>query len=135
MKREIKFRCWQTSGLYSTKEKMISFLRISETWSFYEFLNPLKKGRILMQYIGLKDKKGREIYEGDILQEDYGKKRLYKVFSVNGGFAINQFQDDFNKENIVFYESTADMQNASFIESSLIIIGNIYETPNLLPND
>ena len=89
------------------------------------------------QFTGLHDKNGKEIYTGDILQLKRldGSILLYKIFSVKGGFAFNAHQDDFYKpqSEIYFYESTSDMQSSSFI-SSLEIIGNIYENPELLEN-
>lgn len=89
---------------------------------------------ILLQNIGLKDRFEKEIYDGHIL-EDKLKKHRYKVFRVAGGFAINTHQDDLNKEKVFFYQSTSDMQNASYIESNCEIIGDIYHNPELLKND
>ena len=87
------------------------------------------------QFTGLHDKNGKEIYTGDILQLKKldGSVLLYKIFCVKGGFAFNTHQDDFYKPQIeiYFYESTSDMQNSSFI-STLEIIGNIFENPELL---
>ena len=87
------------------------------------------------QFTGLHDKNGKEIYTGDILQLKKldGIVLLYKIFCVKGGFAFNTHQDDFYKPQIeiYFYESTSDMQNSSFI-STLEIIGNIFENPELL---
>ena len=87
------------------------------------------------QFTGLHDKNGKEIYTGDILQLKKldGIVLLYKIFFVKGGFAFNTHQDDFYKPQIeiYFYESTSDMQNSSFI-STLEIIGNIFENPELL---
>ncbi len=87
------------------------------------------------QFTGLHDKNGKEIYTGDILQLKKldGSVLLYKIFCVKGGFAFNTHQDDFYKPQIeiYFYESTSDMQNASFI-STLEIIGNIHEDSCLL---
>lgn len=91
------------------------------------------KKTVLMQSIGLLDKKGKEIYEGDILVFHHGHgDRFYKVFCVPGGFAINAFPNDVNKEEIAFHEGTSDMQTSSFIESNCEVIGNICEYPELL---
>lgn len=84
------------------------------------------------QLTGLKDKKGKEAYVGNIYKDD--KNNLYKIFEVKGGFAINIHQDDFYRdpENIPFYEGLSDMQTASWFESTLEEIGNIYENAELL---
>ena len=98
-------------------------------------LNELNDNLIVEQFIELLDKNGKEIYTGDILQLKKldGSVLLYKIFCVKGGFAFNTHQDDFYKpqNEIDFYESTSDMQNSSFI-STLEIIGNIFENPELL---
>jgi uncharacterized phage protein (TIGR01671 family) len=72
---------------------------------------------VLMQFTGLKDKKGKEIYEGDILKCDikpYGHEFLGRIVFMNGGFCI----DGGIPINI----------NGFGIE----IVGNIYENPELL---
>ncbi len=85
------------------------------------------------QFTGLHDKNGKEIYEGDILEDVRldGSKRFYKVFYKKGGLVINIHQDDFKKDNPLFYEPIADMQTPGFIEQNCTIIGNINENPEL----
>ncbi len=70
-----------------------------------------EKQAILMQYTELKDKNGKEIYEGDILEsvdliEKYEVKNIHEV----------------NYDN---HEMIIDVEDCE-------IIGNIYENPNLL---
>jgi uncharacterized phage protein (TIGR01671 family) len=85
-----------------------------------------------MQTTGLKDKFGKEIYEGDILEfkNDLGRHHKYTVFSVDGGLAINTHKSDFGKET-QFYGACADMQTAQWIRQCAII-GNIYQNADLL---
>ena len=83
---------------------------------------------IIEQYIFLDDRNSKPIYEGDILSDGI---RKFKVFGVNGGFAINTHQDDFSKDQIAFYESTADMQTSTFISGTLEVIGNIHDNTEL----
>jgi uncharacterized phage protein (TIGR01671 family) len=75
------------------------------------------------QYTGLKDKNGKEIYEGDIVESfDHGQVRqLYLVKFNKGCFGASL-------DNISFYFLTFDHVCVEQIK----IIGNIYENPDLL---
>ena len=125
--RIIKFRIFN--------KKIKSYIDIYSSAIMIDELNNLNDNLIVEQFTGLHDKNGKEIYTGDILQLKKldGSVLLYKIFCVKGGFAFNTHQDDFYKPQIeiYFYESTSDMQNSSFI-STLEIIGNIFENPELL---
>ena len=66
----------------------------------------------IMQFTGLKDKNGKDIYEGDIVSDGYDQK--YEVAFEYGMFGIKY-------KNII-----------SPINNNCTIIGNIYETPELL---
>ena len=70
-------------------------------------------GCILMQYTGLKDKNGKEIYEGDIVKWSN---------SVNSGvYEIKWFRTGFSSNGLPLF-------NDDVVE----VIGNIYENPELL---
>ena len=72
---------------------------------------------ILMQYTGLKDKNGKEIYEGDV-GVDGENDAYYEVVFDEGAF-VSHYDG-----NITEYLS----ETASQME----IIGNIFENPELL---
>ncbi len=70
MQREIKFRAWDGETMYPPCNLW------DREGSPIEWLNSLPyPDSILMQYTGLKDKQGKEIYEGDLvhyrLNEEY----------------------------------------------------------------
>lgn len=71
---------------------------------------------ILMQYTGLKDKNGKEIYDGDILIDEYNEEYCEVIFEC-GKFVCN------------FETNSIDLSD---ISDELIVIGNIYENEELI---
>ena len=81
--REIKFRAWD----------QVSYL-------------------VLMQYTGLKDKNGTEIYEGDIFLVPYNNIGKKVVEFEGGSYNVKDF----------------------LVSGKITVIGNMYENPELLEN-
>jgi uncharacterized phage protein (TIGR01671 family) len=117
--REIKFRAWKTQ------------CQCNCIWS-WERLQKIRYGKpennifndpdyILMQYTGLKDKNGKEIYEGDILKHVgsvcAGTGICKVTFNTCAHFVMNEVKDGYE-----FYIDGKDEE----------VIGNIYENPELL---
>jgi uncharacterized phage protein (TIGR01671 family) len=105
---------------------------------WFEFVNKTVNviPETIGQFTGLRDKNGKEIYEGDVLKEATPRSHMFKVWNEQGGFVMNQFQDDFKAtvEKISFWQPMHDMQNISYINTSLEIIGNIHDNHELLTN-
>lgn len=119
--REIKFRIFRPSGMdYNPDWEYIESVPLNKG---FEYLTQ-SYGNNLMQYTGLKDKNGKEIYEGDIVIYDTDGGKKAKVIWKNGGFVFI-YEDGI--ENI-----TSESWYAPHDIPLTEIIGNIYENQELL---
>ena len=145
MNREIKFRVWAIAKKEMIQPACVMLCpnefreyRVFEA-SDKEFLGNDKHFE-LMQYTGLKDKNGKEIYEGDILQmklKYYSKSRKL----LQGGETISEEEEEYTKDvagvvrwgyaGFEFYRNFGE-ELGKIINTPCEIIGNIYENPNLL---
>lgn len=78
-----------------------------------------------LQYTGIKDMEGNEIYEGDILRKFDGKKYVILWDSGDAGFVSVDL-----KEYILKPESRLDERDLVWVVCE--VIGNIHENPELL---
>jgi len=113
MTREIKFRAWDG---YEMRYRWNGFEDV-DPLNLSDLMYPYCNGN-LMQFTGLLDKKGKEIYEGDILQNDWNHNK----FVVEWGEGEYPYQSD--------ADSTANKWNVKY--GGCEIIGNIYENPELI---
>lgn len=124
--REIKFRVWDGKQM-----KVQGNMHDEATdifWNWYE----THKCSFPMQFTGLKDKKGKEIFEGDIVKcnRDEERKDLIRIVIWDmQSFKLSRVLK-FN-HNTSFGRLAADL---CWIEwySNFEVIGNIYENGELL---
>jgi uncharacterized phage protein (TIGR01671 family) len=85
----------------------------------------------IMQYTGLKDKNGKEIYEGDIIQDEFYERKAEVVF-LEGAFWLD-YKEDFGVYNTKHkrYQLLANYDYEQVLE----VIGNIYDNKELLEEE
>lgn len=123
MQREIKFRVWCSVIKAWMAEDVIAVTgqnRLVDCLGMNKYLDSQYKsgGIIIQQFTGLRDKNGKEIYEGDFLRGAEYELPVKVIFS---GAA---FRLKYSNRELEFHESSEKIE--------MEIVGNIFENSNLL---
>ena len=125
MKREIKFRAWDrdmremvfVSGIQLDPHSPLEKPNIIDERNDIRDLDEIE----LMQFTGLKDKNGKEIYEGDIVSIENDKNPVItKCIWETGQYHLEDSADGHWTRQLYHQPE------------KLLIIGNIYENPELM---
>ena len=139
MNRELKFRIWDKKNnmfiyVWDASHKRLAISLNGLVYSGkYDDVLP-ENDYTIQQYTGLKDKNEKEIYEGDIVKA---------LPATRYGMGIDQGQHDYmllRTPKIVLYKDCLfklfdknDITSMNYcIDNNVEIIGNIFETPELI---
>lgn len=145
---ELKFRAWdkkENKWLFGYEYPNLGgFSLIGETILMGEFgslaLEKLMNDVVIMQYTGLKDKNGIEIYEGDIGEIKTQSGRIDR-FVVKWGIHRRKMASGWEVDipgfcfwidNFPSFPIANNYNNGHDLDI-ISIIGNIYENPDLIP--
>ncbi len=128
MNREIKFRAWDESQNY------MAYQGEPDLETLQSFMHHFGD-KTLMQYTGLKDKNGKEIYEGDVLCNDeyhtWGWRGVVK-FS-HGVFGAEWLANVKSQSMVGIWGQKHNLRKLDDdILERQVIIGNVFENQELL---
>jgi len=107
MEREIKFRGWCDGEMNYDHSEVFYWLHLDR--------NSEDNNTVFMQFTGIRDKNGVEVYQSDILETESGK--CVVVWFVDGACFRYKFGE--NLESPLNYDGVE-------------VIGNIFQNPELL---
>lgn len=132
-----KFRAWDKENdrmVYPSTEDVCFELdddgiNIFDLWGEYpeDHVFPLLDS-VIMQSTGLKDKNGVEIFEGDIVVNQYGNVGYVAYLQQEAGFVVVLKKSDYRLGHRITGESYDVTTNHE-------VIGNIHSNPELLEKD
>ena len=131
--REIKFRAWDRIDNKLITDCVRLETSAGRTYVSVGCVYYSPDDLLIMQYTGLKDKNGKEIYEGDIVDQGYCQK--IAIIEWNDGMffsrRINATDAEFLRESV-----KCDEESMTFLvqcrTDDTTVIGNIHENPELL---
>ncbi len=119
MNRVIKFRYWDGDEIIKWDD--FFFSDISAVTDYSGDFSYIEQDK-LMQFTGLTDKNGKEIYEGDIIKY-FNRVAQIKYSDMYACFIM---YSEFDKQSFSLCDSINDSKR------DLEVIGNVFENPELI---
>lgn len=146
MIKEIKFRAWHIKD-----QKMIDWSLICQTALnrgecplMYHVLSVIGRYHYqVMQFTGMKDKDGRDIYEGDLIRYEQSTKDGSRIvigevvyrkdLCCFQGLEKLQFENSYR----ILSADPYDYKNPNkvYFDPTVEVVGNVYENPNLIEKE
>lgn len=124
--REIKFRAWFVYGKNMVYDLELIYQRYVDNIGGFKW----------MQFTGLKDKNGKEIYEGDILQfsnrREWFRLDLFLKNKEEQNEILNNLKEYPFERRIIEMPNSYEWMLDDEIQRYWEVIGNIYENKELL---
>lgn len=121
MEREIKFRAWDDGNMLQQP--------IDGCFGLSRFLGFLREDAILMQYTGLKDNNGKDIYDGDIIYQAFSDGQACRHLIIweeeKSRFAAKWLPE-------IYYDTPSSLSQSWITENGKVIVGNRFSNPELL---
>lgn len=128
MERVIKFRAWYNNRMLYSHNNTINKSNVQNAW----FFNKVNEDDIIMQFTGLTDKNGKEIYEGDVLEftRPYGNWQIPE----RHGYITDKCEVVYEQDTCSFRLKYKGSQQKlrKHINYKYEIIGNVHEHPHLI---